>query len=160
MFNIDLVNSFSTATVSILKSYCGVKVEKGDVVVKRSVSPLQGVGVFIGITGDISGRILFDMERETASKLVSLLNEEVIESINDIFIATMKEFTNMSAGVAINHLSTVGIDLDMTTPTIIMGEHMSLVEAASERILNVNYISDIGTIGLNIILHEEDKVQP
>ncbi len=155
MFDLPVVNAFSSSAVTILKSYCRTGVSKGDVIVKNSFSPLMGVGVFIGITGMLDTKLMLDMEKDTAFNLASKLNEETIDSIDDIFIATVKEFANMVAGGAINELSTRGIDLDMTTPTLFMGEHMSIVEKANEEILVINYDTDIGCIAMNLIIKKK-----
>ncbi|MBI4979158.1 MAG: chemotaxis protein CheX [Spirochaetes bacterium] len=151
MFDINIVNTFSTSTVRTLKSYNDGSVSKGNVIVKNSFSPLMGVGVLIAFAGDLDGRALFDMDKPTAFNLASMLNGERIEAVDDIFIATVKEFTNMVVGGAVNELSTRNIDVTITTPTLLMGEHMSLVEKAAEQILVINYDTDIGIIALNLV---------
>lgn len=156
MFNLDIVNAFSTSTVSILKDYCQASVRaKGSVMIRRSSAPIMGVGIFIGIFGDISGRILVSMPSDTSFKLASVLNGEIIDKVDDIYIATLKEFTNTVTGMAINQLSTKDINLDMTTPTIMIGEHISMVERTSEKILVVNYETTLGNLSIDIILSEE-----
>ena len=116
MFDLDVVNAFSKGTVIILKSYFNSKVLKGDVRIYRNANHVGGVIVFIGITGDLSGRLMFNMSKSTAFKLASALNSESITIIDDIFVSTIKEFVNMVAGSAINDLYTKHIDLDMTPP--------------------------------------------
>lgn len=157
MFNLDVVNAFSMGTVSILRDYCGVKVSRnGNVQIQHAVSKINGFGIFIGIFGAVSARILVTMNNKTAFNLASVLNGEEMDKLDDIFVATLKEFTNTVCGVAINQLSTKGIDLDMTTPTIIMGEHVTLMERTEEKILVVNLDTSMGTIKLNIIIQEEE----
>lgn len=155
MFDLSVVNAFSASAVTILKSYCHTGVRKGNVIVKNSFSPLMGLGVFIGINGSLDGKLMIDMEKDTAFALASKLNEETIDSVDDIFIATIKEFANMVAGGAINELSTRNIDLDMTTPTLFMGEHMSIVEQMSEEILVITYDTDFGCIAMNLIIKKK-----
>ena len=110
MFDLDVVNAFSKGTVIILKSYFNSKVLKGDVRIYRNANHVGGVIVFIGITGDLSGRLMFNMSKSTAFKLASALNSESITIIDDIFVSTIKEFVNMVAGSAINDLYTKHID--------------------------------------------------
>ena len=86
MFDLDVVNAFSKGTVIILKSYFNSKVLKGDVRIYRNANHVGGVIVFIGITGDLSGRLMFNMSKATAFKLASALNSESITIIDDIFV--------------------------------------------------------------------------
>ena len=149
MFDLDVVNAFSKGTVIILKSYFNSKVGKGDVRIYRNANHVGGVIVFVGITGDLSGRLMFNMSKATA------LNMESITSIDDIFIATIKEFVNMVAGSAINDLSTKHIDLDMTPPAILMSEQMSMLEKENDKILSINYKTELGEIFMNLILFNQ-----
>lgn len=157
MFDLDVVNAFSKGTVIILKSYFHSKVGKGDIRVFKNANHVGGVIVFVGITGDLSGRLMFNMSKATAFKLASILNMENIASIDDIFIATIKEFVNMVAGSAINDLSTKHIDLDMTPPAILMSEQMSMLEKENDQILSINYKTELGDIFMNLILFNQSK---
>ena len=155
MFDLDVVNAFSKGTVIILKSYFNSKVGKGDVRIYRNANHVGGVIVFVGITGDLSGRLMFNMSKATAFKLASALNMESITTIDDIFIATIKEFVNMVAGSAINELSTKHIDLDMTPPAILMSEQMSMLEKENDKILSINYKTELGEIFMNLVLFNQ-----
>ena len=157
MFDLDVVNAFSKGTVIILKSYFNSKVGKGNVRIYRNANHVGGVIVFVGITGDLSGRLMFNMSKATAFKLASILNMESITTIDDIFIATIKEFVNMVAGSAINDLSTKHIDLDMTPPAILMSEQMSMLEKENDKILSINYKTELGEIFMNLILFNQSN---
>ena len=158
MFDLDVVNAFSKGTVIILKSYFNSKVGKGDVRIYRNANHVGGVIVFVGITGDLSEKLMFNMSKATAFKLASALNMESITSIDDIFIATIKEFVNMVAGSAINDLSTKHIDfLDMTPPAILMSEQMSMLEKENDKILSINYKTELGEIFMNLILFNQSN---
>ena len=157
MFDLDVVNAFSKGTVVILKSYFHSKVQKGDIKVLKNANTVGGVIVFVGITGDLSGRLMFNMDKHTAFKLASLLNMEEITSVDDIFIATIKEFVNMVAGAAINDLYTKHIDLDMTPPAILMSDQISMLEKDGEQTLMMEYITEFGNIIMNLILFNQTK---
>lgn len=157
MFDLDVVNAFSKGTVIILKSYFNSKVCKGDVRIYRNANHVGGVIVFVGITGDLSGRLMFNMSKATTFKLASALNMEAITTIDDIFIATIKEFVNMVAGSAINDLSTKHIDLDMTPPAILMSEQISMLEKENDKILTIGYKSELGEIFMNLILFNKSS---
>lgn len=152
MFDLDIVNAFSVSSVVILKNYCNAYVQKGRVRILPTTTSMSGMAVFVGITGDLSGRILFNMNKETALKVASILNDEDLLEVDDIFVATIKEFTNMVAGGAINDLSTKHIDLDLTPPSIMISSKMSLIDYGASQMLAVEYNTDLGPISLNILL--------
>lgn len=154
MFDLDVVNAFSVGTVVVLKNYCLTNVKKGQVKLHKNSSSVKGLTVFVGITGDLTGKLIFNLKKETAFKLVSSLNREPINKTNDIFVATMKEFTNLVAGAAINELSKKHIDLDMTPPSIIISDEMSMIKEGSNQVLSVSYETDIGSIMLSLIFDD------
>ncbi len=151
MFDLDVVNAFSAATVVVLKNYCNSKVRKGEVRIQHTSSNMNGMSVFVGITGDLSGKLLFNMDKDTSLKLASVLNNEELTEVDDIFVATIKEFTNMVAGGAINELSTKHIDLDMTPPSIMMSNKMSLIDYGANQMLTISYDTEIGWISLYLL---------
>ncbi len=154
MFDLDVVNAFSAATVVVLKNYCNASVTKGDVRIRATSSSIGGLAVFVGITGDLSGKLLFNMNKETSLELASVLNNEEIIEVDDIFVATIKEFTNMVAGGAINTLSTKHIDLDMTPPSIMISNQISLVEYGASQMLSISYSTGLGNITLYLLFDD------
>lgn len=79
----------------------------------------QQMGVLIGIVGDIKGRIIIDGTPETFGAVGSamfgmLLEGEMLESFTG-------EFGNMIAGNLCTHAGQNELDLDITPPTVMVG---------------------------------------
>ncbi len=155
MFDLDIVNSFSKATVSIIKNYSDTKISKGDIKIHKNSNHIAGVIVFLGITGDLNGRLMFNMSKETSLKLVSILNKEALNTIDDLFISTIKEFSNMVGGKAISDLSKRHIDLDITVPAILMSDQVFMLEKGGDEILSVEYKTDFGSIFMSLTLFQD-----
>lgn len=77
-------------------------------------------GVFIGITGDIKGKIVFVGEQSTFGSIGevmfgSQINEEMLTSFSG-------ELGNMIAGNLSTNIVSNGVAIDITAPTIIEGK--------------------------------------
>ncbi len=151
MFELDIINAFSKSAVYILRKSCNLNVKSGSLKIIENVNHIGGIVSFLGITGALSGRIILNMPRETSFKIASELNLEEIISIDDIFISTIKEVTNLISGRAINLLSLNNIDLNMTPPALLISDNLFFFERMEDKILNICYDTDYGKINLNII---------
>jgi chemotaxis protein CheX len=80
----------------------------------------HSIGVLIGMTGDLRGRIIIDGEEQAFSKIGEamfgmLLEGEMLESFAG-------ELGNMIAGNLSIYLSGQGLQIDITPPTVLVGE--------------------------------------
>lgn len=80
----------------------------------------QSIGVLIGITGDFRGRIIIDGSENVFGSVGQamfgmLLEGEMLESFSG-------ELGNMIAGNLSTFVSQTGIDIDITPPTVLVGE--------------------------------------
>ena len=98
---------------------------------------------------------MFNMSKETSLKLVSILNKEALNTIDDLFISTIKEFSNMVGGKAISDLSKRHIDLDITVPAILMSDQVFMLEKGGDEILSVEYKTDFGSIFMSLTLFQD-----
>ncbi|MEF7563029.1 chemotaxis protein CheX [Bacillus infantis] len=80
----------------------------------------HSIGVLIGMTGDLRGRVIIDGEEQSFSKIGEamfgmLLEGEMLESFAG-------ELGNMIAGNLSINLSGQGLQIDITPPTVLVGE--------------------------------------
>ncbi|MGD6845069.1 chemotaxis protein CheX [Bacillus infantis] len=80
----------------------------------------HSIGVLVGITGDLRGRIIIDGEEQVFSKIGEamfgmLMEGEMLESFSG-------ELGNMIAGNLSIYLSGQGLQIDITPPTVLVGE--------------------------------------
>ncbi|PKG24074.1 chemotaxis protein CheX [Niallia nealsonii] len=106
----------------------------------------KSLGVLIGITGDLRGRIIIDGNEHVFSKLGEtmfgmLLEGEMLESFSG-------ELGNMIVGNLSTFVSQNGIEMDITPPTVLIGEtKMYGFDKALQLPISLN---ELGT--LNVIL--------
>ncbi|WP_245629843.1 chemotaxis protein CheX [Domibacillus robiginosus] len=80
----------------------------------------HAIGVFIGITGDLPGRIILDGPEEAFARLGEKMFGMPIEG--EMVESFAGEVVNMVAGNMGMTLSAKGIKIDITPPTIIVGD--------------------------------------
>jgi len=90
------------------------------------VEPVQVI-TSIGITGDLRGNLLLETDHASAGKILEtmlgdLASSSGMEGLAEIRKASLCELTNQVAGRAITLLSAMGIDCDITPPTIITAD--------------------------------------
>lgn len=153
---VEFINPFVESAVSVLKDMCGFNITKGQLSLKKSAITTLGVAPIIGVTGDVSGRVIYDMSRATALKLVSIMNGEEITDFNDLAQSTIAELSNIITGNTISLLSGSGYRVDITPPTLFMGDNL-VVSKAEALTLVVPIVTDAGDIYINVALKENKK---
>jgi chemotaxis protein CheX len=112
----DIVNG----TIQSIKSVIPLPVKVDQPALLTEPQRKHKIGVLIGLTGDIRGRISFDGDVENfqglgASMFGMPLEGEMLESFAG-------ELGNMIAGNLSTHISQLGHSMDITPPTVIVGE--------------------------------------
>jgi chemotaxis protein CheX len=109
------------------------------------------IGVLVGFTGDIYGRIVIQGESTTFSKLsVSMYGMQLEDEILHSFVG---ELANMIAGNTSTLISQGGMKIDITPPTVMVG---ALRLYGFERGISVPLIIDnVGEINVIILLQKQ-----
>lgn len=77
-------------------------------------------GVLIGITGDVRARIILESSSTIFGNIgLSMYGMEISGEMLESFIG---EFGNMSAGKLCTYCADNGLDLDITPPTVMIGQ--------------------------------------
>ena len=120
--NIEYINPFLMAATQVMKDVCQLKLEMGKPYVKPTEFEKESIVVSIGITGQIRGQVLLSFNTEVACDLASKMCFMQITQLDDISVSALSELGNMVLGNAATVLSTKGIIVDITPPTIIQGD--------------------------------------
>jgi len=151
---VEFVNPFVESAVSVIRDMCGSNIQKGQLSVKKSIISTLGVAPIIGVTGSITGRVIYDMSFATALKLSSVMNGEEISEFNDLCQSTISELSNIITGNTISLLTAAGYHVDITPPTLFMGEGMQISKAEIVTLVVPLEITDVGIIFINVALKE------
>lgn len=153
---IEYINPFVEASFDILNEVLKTNVKRGQLYLKKLGESMKGVAVIIGVVGNmnLTGRIVFDMNEETALKLASRMNNEEFKEFNEMARSTVGEIANMITGRTVTKLEKEKLSFNFTPPTFITGENLNIYEFGDVEALIIPIDTGIGIIEINIAFKE------
>jgi len=154
--NVEYINPFLVSISNVLREVIpDIKVTRGQLLKRSTPMITQGCASVIGITGEVEGRVIFDMTKETAMSISSAMNNEKLEQFDFMVSSTINELANMICGGAITILNNNGRNLDISAPTIFTGTNLELYDSSlmGEAVI-VPINTDVGEIFVNVALHK------
>lgn len=119
--NVEYINVFLMAATQVMKDVCHINFGVGKPYVKPTEFEAESVVVNIGITGQMRGLVLLAMHNDVACDIAGKMCFMPIEKLDEISMSALSELGNMIFGNAATVLSTKGIVVDITPPSIIQG---------------------------------------
>lgn len=143
VFKEALLDVFNKLTKTLPK----ITNESNDNVEKCS----QGISIVMGVIGKYSGRIIFDISFETASKLTRVLLKREPKN-NEEILNVMSEISNMAAGNACSMINKKNkiFGLRVAPPTTFHGESISISKAELEATYSANAETQFGDLSISI----------
>jgi len=123
---VEYINPFVEAAFNVLKEVLQTDVKRGDLFLKSTTMQIQGVAALVGLAGDVEGRVLFDMTKNTALSIASGMNGEELKTLDDLVKATITELANMITAQAVTKLHDLGFKFDLTPPALFTGDNMEI----------------------------------
>ena len=153
---VEYINPFVEATFNVLKEILGSEVKRGDLYLKNASMQIMGVAALVGLAGDVEGRVMFDMTKDTALKVVSVMNGgEHFATLDDMAKATITELANMITAQAVTKLHDLGFKFDLTPPALFSGDNMEISNTLEVEALIVPMdLGASGKIEVNVVVRE------
>ena len=149
---IEIAKPFITAVTTVLSTMAGVTPTAGKPYVKRNLKACGDISAIVGITGAHRGTISLTFSRSCAVHLVkAMLGDDISDIVQDTSDA-VGEITNMVSGQARAGLAEMGIVLQGSTPSIILGDSHTLSHVSSSPIIAVPFSTDAGNFTLEFCL--------
>ncbi|MFO7849443.1 MAG: chemotaxis protein CheX [Spirochaetia bacterium] len=150
---VEYINPFVESAFNVLKEVLGQEIKRGELFLKSTSQSVLGVAAIVGLAGDVEGRVLFDMTKETALSVASDMNGEKLEKMDDLAKATITELANMITGQAVTKLHELGFKFDLTPPAIITGTNMEVSDSGVEALIVPVELKE-GKIEINVAVRE------
>ena len=151
---VEYINPFVESAVQILNSTVSEYVKRGELSLRSSITPMLGVVIIVGLAGQVSGRVILDMSKETAIKVASAMNNEELKEFDELTCATLTELANMITGKAVTRLHELGFQFDLTQPSLFMGENIQISDNKVEALV-VPLEMPQGKIEINVGIKEK-----
>lgn len=153
----DYLNPFISAATDVLEQFIpDIEIERGEL--NATSSPLEtlGVAVYIGISGELEGRVIYDMDRQTAVDLASAMNGEDLPGMNELVRSTLQELGNVISGNATTNLRQEADSktIDITPPSMIVGADTEISDSVEQSLIQVPLKTNYGTLIINLAVRE------
>ncbi|MCL2244407.1 MAG: chemotaxis protein CheX [Treponema sp.] len=123
---VEYINPFVESAFSVLKEVLSSEVKRGEIYLKPTSMSIMGVAALVGLAGDVEGRVLFDMTKNTALFVAGAMNGENFTVLDELGKATIQELANMITAQAVTKLHDLGFKFDLTPPALFTGENMEV----------------------------------
>ena len=157
---VEYINPFVEAAFNVLKEVLGTEVKRGDLYLKSSTMQIMGVAALVGLAGDVEGRVLFDMTKDTALAVASGMNNEEMKVLDDMVKATITELANMITAQAVTKLHDLGFKFDLTPPALFTGDNMEIANSMEVEALivpmEIGPGGKSGKIEINVVIRERN----
>src|SRR5215831_12253905 len=114
----ELIQPFINAADAVLAETLQSSTRIGDVSMDEEAYRRKGVASLITIKGDIEGRIIFNLDTPTATKMASYLAGSTMPASEEVARETVCELANMVIGSAIVALNDQGFHFKVAPPVI------------------------------------------
>ncbi len=111
-----------------LKEMAGLDCSFGETVAQQGILESKGLAVIMGVTGNISGRVILDTSREVAGKLCGMINGEECDPEDNFVLISLAEFLNILSGNAVSAINNrhKGLNLRLAPPGIFVGRRLKI----------------------------------
>ncbi|WP_294377375.1 chemotaxis protein CheX [uncultured Clostridium sp.] len=146
------INPVIESVTTIMPQLGFAQVSKKGISLKGKNIKSPGVVIVIGLIGDVKGNIIYGLSIDDAKKVASqMMMGMPVDDFNEMAQSAISELVNMlTANVATNY-SKNGINVDISTPTLVQGEFIA--NASTDKVIciemNVNEIDLQVNISLN-----------
>lgn len=148
--DVKYINPFIEAFLSVMPQLGFEKVEKNNLSLKDCNLTYTGVIMTVGIVGEIKGNVIYYLDLESAKKVASTMMMGMpVDDFNEMAQSAISELANMLTANAATFFSNIGITVDISTPTLLYGDQVS-VKMNSNQILCIQLLADNIPFDINI----------
>ena len=140
----QIAKPFIKATVNILSTMAGVSATPGTPYIKKTAVAKGDVSAIVGVSGDRNGTISVSFTKSCAvAVLKGMLGDDIQDLLGDLQ-DVVGEITNMISGQARAGLADMGLTLQGTTPTVVVGDNHLLRHISSQPVVAIPFTSPHG----------------
>lgn len=152
--NVEYINPFLMAASSVMKNMCQTDVKIGKPYVRTTEFSNDSLIIMIGVTGEMRGQVVIGFSLEVACDIASKMMMMPVTEMNEISMSAIAELGNMVMGNAATILSTKGVGIDITPPTLCRGGISMMTSYAKNICIPLMY-GDGKVIELDIAVKQE-----
>ena len=149
---LDYLNPIVESAIAVLTECTGTPVERGDMSLNQTASPTRDVAAIIGMAGEVEGRVILEMSRDTALSVASQMNQQKLAELSPLALDTLMELANMVVARGVSALNDNGFTFRLTPPMIFTGSNLCFFSNLNIETLAIPLQLSAGEITLNVAL--------
>jgi chemotaxis protein CheX len=148
---VEFVNPFIQAATEVLESELGAQAERGNLRLQKSSITTDEVTALVGVTGTVSGMVMYSMSQETALGIVTRLMKQNFADFDALAQSGIGELGNVITGRAGVLLSEAGYPSNITPPALVVGKGTMVTTLDLNRLV-FPLETDVGSLEVQIVL--------
>jgi chemotaxis protein CheX len=154
----ELIQPFINAADAVLSQGLQAPTTIGNLTMEEEAYRRKGLAALIWLTGDIEGRIIFDLDKATAVKVASKFAGAELPESDDLVRETVCELANQVIGNAVTTINDQGFNFRVHPPVMHTAETGSTSSEDTEALV-ICFDTEMGTVFMNIALRYNKKPQ-
>ena len=150
-----LVNPFVDAFTSVMPQLGFPEPKRAKIAVRDKNSVGHGVSVIVGFTKQIRGNVVYNMKEDTAKFIASTMMMGMpVAEFDAMAQSAISELSNMLTANTATNLTGMGLEVDISTPSLTIGEGFSL-KISEGQFLTIEMDLSGHTVELDIAVEEQ-----
>ena len=159
----ELIQPFINAADAVLSQGLKSPTSIGNLSMEQEAYRRKGVAAVVALTGDIEGRIVFDLDQESAVRVASYFAGAELPESDDLVRETVWELANQVTGNAVTALNDQGFHFRVHPPVMHTSEHGPIITEDTEALV-ICFETASGSVFMNIALRynvqKSDELAP
>ncbi len=147
----ELIQPFINAADAVLSQMLQSPTSVGNLTMEEEAYRRKGVAALVWLTGDIEGRIVFDLDEETAIRVASKLAGTDLPESDALIRETVCELANQVVGNAVCSLNDQGFHFRVHPPVIDTSESSPTSSEDTEALV-LCFDTESGAVFMNLAL--------
>ena len=128
-----LVNPFIDALVAVLPQMGFDVPKRAGMGVQEQTCTSLGVSIIVGFTKGLRGNIVYNMSDDTARFIASkMMMGMPVDELNEMAQSALSEMSNMLTANAATNLAAMGMEVDISTPSLTVGKDFKIKISSSQ----------------------------
>lgn len=150
--DVKYINPFVDSFLHVMPQLGFQEVKKQGIGVKGKSIRSLGVMMNLGIVGDIKGNIVYSLDSDSAKKIASTMMMGMpVNELDEMAQSALSELSNMLTANASTNLSQIGVNINISTPTLLYGSDFE-AKMNTDTVLCINLSVDNIPVEINVAL--------
>ncbi|MCJ8013919.1 chemotaxis protein CheX [Paenibacillus sp. KQZ6P-2] len=148
----EVINPFLESARLVIEQVIQVSPSTGSLGIKNVELIQDHIWIQIGMTGQLSGNVIFGIHEHVALRMVSvMMGGYVLTEMDEMGQSAISELGNMISGNASTILSNRGVNVDITPPKVVKSEQVT--SFLPQKALSIPLLMDgIGELDIQVMI--------